>query len=259
MFYATLIVATLDIILKKFKKLFIALSASAACYAGTAAASMPFTAKSWLVADKNGAMIDGNNTEEVRAIASITKLMTVMVVLDAQQDLSEIISTRKLSRRELISLAIVHSDNDAARILCENYPSGSYGCIRAMNNKAEELGMLNTHFIEPTGLSVFNVSTAQSLVKLVLAASKYSVINEDSNKDVVKIRNKKQVVQFHNTNSWVGKGQEFKVSKTGWITKSGGCIVMMVATNNNDKIVVLLGSKNTHTRIPEAKMIALAY
>lgn len=225
----------------------------------TAAVAAHFTAKSWVVADKNGKTIDGSNTQEIRSIASITKLMTVMVVLDAQQDLSEIISSKKITRRELISLAIVHSDNDAARTLCENYPGGSYDCIKAMNYKAKELEMMDTHFIEPTGLSVFNVSTAENLVKLVLAASKYPIINEDSNKDVLKIRSKKRTAQFNNTNSWVGKGHDFKVSKTGWINKSGGCIVMMVDTNNADKIVVLLGSKNTHTRIPEAKMIALAY
>lgn len=223
-----------------------------------------FTAKSWLVADKNGKVIDGNNTTEIRSIASITKLMTVMVVLDAQQDLTEIISTKlynkKLSRRELISLAIIKSDNNAAKILCEKYPTGLNSCVDAMNQKAKTLGMNETHFVEPTGLYNDNVSTAEDLVKLVLAASKYPIINEDSNKDkIIMPINKKKSAQFNNTNRLVGQGYDFIVSKTGWIRKSGGCIVMMVDTKIGQRIVVLLGSKNTQTRIPEAKMIALAY
>jgi D-alanyl-D-alanine endopeptidase (penicillin-binding protein 7) len=225
---------------------------------------VPLTAQSWLVADGSGKILDGNHTKDIRSIASITKLMTVMVVLDAQQNLDEIISTKlygkKLSRRELISLAIIKSDNQAATILCQNYPSGSFACIQAMNEKAKSLEMNDTKYLEPTGLSVFNVSTAEDLVKLVIAASKYQIINEDSNKDSMKMAiNKKKTAFFNNTNKLVGHGYEFIVSKTGWITKSGGCIVMMLTTERGIRTVVLLGSKNTQTRIPEAKMIALAY
>ena len=231
---------------------------------GAQAQVVPLTAQSWLVADGNGKILDGNKTTEIRSIASITKLMTVMVVLDAQQDLDQIISTKlhnkKLSRRDLISLAIVKSDNQASVLLCQNYPSGLFGCVQAMNEKARSLEMHNTKYIEPTGLSVFNVSTAEDLVKLVIAASKYQIINEDSNKDSIKMPiNKKKTAHFGNTNRLVGKGYEFIVSKTGWITKSGGCIVMMLTTERGVRTVVLLGSKNTKTRIPEAKMIALAY
>lgn len=230
----------------------------------SAFAQAPLTAQSWLVADGNGKILDGNNTTDVRSIASITKLMTVMVVLDAQQDLTEVISTklhnRKLTRRELISLAIVKSDNNAARILCEKYTTGLNGCIQAMNDKARSLNMLSTQYVDPTGLLNGNVSTAQDLVKLVIAASKYPIINEDSNKDSVKLPiNKKKTAQFNNTNKLVGHGYDFIVSKTGWIRKSGGCIVMMLTTERGIRTVVLLGSKNTQTRIPEAKMIALAY
>lgn len=231
---------------------------------GAHAQVVPLTAQSWLVADGNGKILDGNKTTDVRSIASITKLMTVMVVLDAQQDLTEIISTKlynkKLSRRELISLAIIKSDNQAATLLCQNYTTGLAGCIHAMNDKAKSLEMNDTKYLEPTGLSVFNVSTAEDLVKLVIAASKYPIINEDSNKDAIKMPiNKKKTALFHNTNKLVGHGYEFIVSKTGWITKSGGCIVMMLTTERGIRTVVLLGSKNTKTRIPEAKMIALAY
>lgn len=248
-----------------FRKLILAAAISASLTAhATEHDVTTFTAKSWLVADKTGKMLDGNNTTEVRSIASITKLMTVMVVLDANQDLEEIISTKlynkKLSRRELISLAIVKSDNTAAKILCEKYPSGLQGCVEAMNQKAKVLNMNDTHYVEPTGLYNENVSTAEDLVKLVLAASKYPIINEDSNKDKITLPiSKKKTAQFNNTNRLVGHGYDFIVSKTGWIRKSGGCIVMMLDTKIGQRIVILLGSKNTHTRIPEAKMIALAY
>ena len=230
------------------------------------AAAQPFsnlTAKAWLVADTNGKILDGNNITDVRSIASITKLMTVMITLDGNQDLNEIISTKlyhkKLSRRDLISLAVVKSDNNAAKILCESYISGYEGCINAMNNKAFALQMYNTKFVDPTGLFNENVSTAEDLVKLVIAASNYTIINEDSNKEKVKLLSNKHQLIFFNTNSLVGKGYDFLVSKTGWITKSGGCIVMMMNNHLSTRIVVLLGSKNTRTRIPEAKMIALAY
>ena len=96
---------------------------------GAQAQVVPLTAQSWLVADGNGKILDGNKTTDIRSIASITKLMTVMVVLDAQQDLDQIISTKlhnkKLSRRDLISLAIVKSDNQASVLLCQNYPKAS--------------------------------------------------------------------------------------------------------------------------------------
>jgi D-alanyl-D-alanine endopeptidase (penicillin-binding protein 7) len=231
---------------------------------GAHAQVVPLTAQSWLVADSNGKILDGNKTTDIRSIASITKLMTVMVVLDAEQNLDEVISTKlynkKLSRRELISLAIIKSDNQAATILCQKYTTGLSGCIHAMNDKAKSLEMYDTKYLEPTGLSVFNVSTAEDLVKLVIAASKYQIINEDSNKDIIKMAiNKKKTALFHNTNSLVGHGHRFIVSKTGWINKSGGCIVMMLTTERGIRTVILLGSKNTKTRIPEAKMIALAY
>ncbi len=222
------------------------------------------TAQSWLVADGNGKKIDGNNTGQIRSIASITKLMTVMIVLDANQDLDEIISTKhlgkKLSRRDLISLAVVKSDNTAAKILCEKYTTGLQGCVLAMNEKAKSLEMSDTHFIEPTGLYNDNVSTAEDLVKLVIAASKYPIIVEDSNKDKVTIpMSKKKVAYFTNTNRLVHEGHNFVVSKTGWIRASGGCIVMMMQTAQGIRTVILLGSKNTKTRIPEAKFLALAY
>ena len=215
------------------------------------------TATSWLVSDSTGNILQHENIDQVRSIASISKLVTVMVVMDARQDLNETVKT--YSRKELIQLALVKSDNKAAVELCDNYPGGKDDCIRAMNNKMKELGLPNTRFVEPTGLSVFNVSTARELITLVQAAQHYPIIVDAANTSEVKIKLKKKWFIFHNTNPIIGKRHSFIVSKTGYIRASGGCIVMMLDTDIGRRIVVVLGSKNTHTRIPEAEFIAKTY
>ena len=219
--------------------------------------SMRITATSWLVADGSGKIIDGANTTQVRSIASISKLMTAMIVLDAHQDLDEYI--KPYTRRELLQLAIVHSDNKATDMLCNNYPGGKIECVRALNAKANWLGLPNTRFTEPTGLSVFNVSTAEELVKMVMAASTYPDIVLASKTSEVKIKIKRKWLIFRNTNPIIGQRHDFIVSKTGYIRASGGCIVMMLDTDIGRRIVVVLGSKNTKTRIPEAEFIAKNY
>lgn len=216
-----------------------------------------FTAKSWLVADGSGTVLDSKNPDHIRSIASISKLMTAMVVLDAKQPLDERIGT--FTREQLIEMALVHSDNKASLDLCTAYPGGPAECHRAMNAKAKALNMPDTKFVEASGLSVFNVSTANDLVKLVLAASEYPKIVESSQLSEVKIQVKKRWFTFRNTNPIIGKKHKFIVSKTGYINASGGCIVMMLDTDVGQRIVILLGSKNTKTRIPEAEFIAQKY
>jgi len=230
---------------------------------GTAQADSNFTAQAWLVADSNGKILEGSNMTEVRSIASITKLMTAMVVLDSGQSLTEIIPkklyNKQLTREILIDLAIVKSDNNAAKMLCDYY-RGYNKCIDAMNYKAASLQMDNSIFTDPTGRLHTNVSTAHDLIKLVFAASTYPLIVEASNMDAVRWSiDKKKTAEFKNTNSLVGHGYKFLVSKTGFINKAGGCIVMMMDTANGIRTVVLLGSKNTTTRIPEAKMLSMLY
>ena len=227
-------------------------------------ANQTLTAQAWIVADNSGRIFEASNMHEIRSIASITKLMTAMVVLDSGQSLTEIIPkklyNKQLTRETLIDLAIVKSDNNAAKLLCDYYPGGYNNCINAMNVKAISLQMNNSTFTDPTGLLSTNVSTAQDLIKLVFAASKYPLIVEASNMDAVRWTiNKKKIAEFRNTNSLVGPNNSFLVSKTGWITKSGGCIVMMINTANGIRTVVLLGSKDTKTRIPEAKMLSMLY
>ncbi len=214
------------------------------------------TATSWLVANGDGDIIQSENMYQQRSIASITKLMTVIVVLEADQDLSDYI--KPYTRKELIQLAIVHSDNRASETLCQHYPGGRSKCIQAMNDKARRLGMIDTKFIDPTGLGVMNTSTAYDLIKLVRAAELYPEIVAASKMDSVKIKNKKKYLVFKNTNPLVAT-KDFIVSKTGYIRASGGCIVMMLDTEIGRRIVVLLNSKNTRTRIPEAYQLATAY
>ena len=211
------------------------------------------TAKSWLVTDDTGKVIQSENPDQQRSIASISKLMTVMVVLDKKQNLDETID--KFTRRQLIDMALIKSDNKAALALCDNYPGGSADCVRAMNVKAQLLNMPNTKFIEASGLSIFNVSTARELIKLVQAASTYPEIVNASGTSEIKIKIRKKWLVFHNTNPIIGKRHKFIVSKTGYINASGGCIVMMLDTEIGKRIVIVLGSKNTHTRIPEAEFI----
>ena len=219
-------------------------------------ASQNITATSWLVADGDGKVIDSRNAEEQRSIASTTKLMTAMVVLDAGQDLNE--QLNGVSRLDLLRLMLIKSDNRAAETLCENYPNGRSACITAMNFKAWNLGLQNTHYADPSGLNVMNVSTASELVKIVVESSKYPEIVKASNTAQGKAKKKKSYFAFNNTNPLVAT-KEFIVSKTGYIRASGGCIVMMLDTKIGRRIVVLLNSRDTRSRIPEANQLAMRF
>jgi D-alanyl-D-alanine carboxypeptidase len=235
--------------------------------------AQPVTAKSWLVTDSEGKFIAGENTEAVRSIASITKLVTVIAVLDSLAPLdhplsikTRITQNKKIrevpapydgsTRRQLIELAMVRSDNQAAKLLCDTFPRGYTECIVAMNQKLQSLGMLQTKIFDPTGLDDRNVSTATDLIKLGQAAVKYPVVVAASQLSQIKIKIKKRWFQGRNTNPLIGDKHQIQVSKTGWTTKSGGCVLMLIDTDRGRRIVAVLGSKNTHTRIPEAEFIS---
>ena len=211
------------------------------------------TAQSWLETDDKGNLIEGSNITEVRSIASITKLMTVMAVIDSNPNMQEKIG--KYTREQLIQIALVKSDNNAAKALCDNFPGGRFECIKYMNSKAIYLGMLRTKFVEPTGLSPMNISTALDLLRLVFESSHYPEIVKASQTAVLTIKTGKQVQTFNNTNPIVGKRHSFIVSKTGTTNAAGGCIVMMLDTEVGRRIVIVLGSKNGRARIPEAEYI----
>lgn len=228
------------------------------------------TAKSYIVADNVGTVISEKDADQPRPIASITKLMTAMVVLDAGQNLDQQIklnyklaskyhthlprTVKTLSRRQLIELAIVKSDNFAAYTLCDNYPYGVSACVNRMNIKAYALKMTDTQFTDPTGLEETNISTARDLVKLVLAAKEYpDVITATRAKVDIKV--KRHWWSFGNTNPLVRSTDDVTVSKTGFINASGGCVVMLMNTKLGQRVVALLGSKNTRTRFPEAEKV----
>lgn len=220
------------------------------CYA------QKITATSWLVADGEGRVIESQNASESRSIASITKLMTAMVVLDARQDLDEYI--KPYTRKELLQLMLIKSDNHAAEVLCKRYPQGRSGCVAAMNVKAQMLGLSNTRYADPSGLNIMNVSTAEELVKIVLESSHYPEIVKASTTAQGRIKQKKGWTIFNNTNPLVAT-RDYIVSKTGYIRASGGCIVAMLDTGIGRRIVVLLNSRDTKTRIPEVDLIAKSF
>jgi D-alanyl-D-alanine endopeptidase (penicillin-binding protein 7) len=125
-----------------------------------------------------------------------------------------------------------------------------------MNNKVESLGLTKTRFVESSGLNLMNISTAEDLISIIMEAAKYPEIVLASRTSEVKIKIRKKWFIFHNTNPSIGKRHDFVVSKTGFINASGGCVVIMMDTEIGRRIVVVLGSKNTRTRIPEAEFIA---
>jgi len=222
--------------------------------AGKRQSSPPITAVSWIVSTDSEQIIQGKNTQQSRSVASITKLMTTMVVLNSGQDLDQQLGS--YTRRELIKMAMVRSTNTAAHTLCVHYPGGVTECVKAMNQQAQAMGMTNTKFVDPTGLGIMNISTAEDLVKLVRAAQHYPELVQASNTAVLKISGQPRSQVMHNTNPAVARRNDMVISKTGYIKAAGGCVVMMVTRGDSSRIVVVLGSQTTHTRIPEAEFLA---
>ena len=219
-------------------------------------------AKSWLIADGDGNILEQENINVVQPIASITKLMTVMVVLDSNQSLIESVGMRKfrgvaVTRQQLIDLAIIHSDNEAATMLCKIYRRGYDNCIADMNHKAQVLGMIQTEFHDSTGLDNRNVSTAPDLIKLLQAAERYPEIVHASNQGVVELVKKKRKWRFNNTNPLVNK-YNILVSKTGYVRLSGGCLVMSAVIEGKKRLFVVLNSKTTRTRIHDMEQLVLS-
>jgi D-alanyl-D-alanine endopeptidase (penicillin-binding protein 7) len=212
------------------------------------------------------------NPEAVLPIASITKLMTAMVVLDAGLDLNEeleitaaeidtekgtrsrlTIGTR-LPRTEMLHLALMSSENRAAHALGRNYPGGVQAFIAAMNAKAKLLGMQDTVFHDPTGLSSSNRSSARDLVKLVNAAHTYPLIRQYSTDTGTEIAsNSGRVLRFNNTNRLVSNPDwQIGVQKTGFISEAGQCLVMQTSVAGRSVIMVFLDSFGKLSRIADA-------
>ena len=214
--------------------------------------------------------------DEVTPIASVTKLMTAMVVLDAQQSLDETLDIdmgdfdflkgshsrlrmgSALSRREMLRLALMSSENRAASSLARHYPGGTRAFVDAMNFKAASLGMSHTHYSDPTGLSADNVSTAKDLAKLVQAAADYALIREFTTTPsyMVEVPSTGQTLGFNNSNALI-KSQEWdiRLQKTGYIREAGKCVVMLVNIASKPFVIVLLDSIGKYTRIADAQRV----
>jgi D-alanyl-D-alanine endopeptidase (penicillin-binding protein 7) len=230
-----------------------------------------------LVLDQEqGDQIYGKNVDTVMPIASITKLMTAVVVLDAKLPLEEVITVdgadvdtvrnsgsklrvgTKLSREDLLLLALMASENRAAAALARTYPGGTPAFVDAMNVKAKLLAMEDTRFVDPTGLRSENVSTAQDLAKLVAAAHDYELIREQSTTPMHKVPGVGRFggLAFRNTNGLVkSKSWQIGLSKTGFIRESGRCLVMQATIGTKAVIIVLLDSWGKQTRIGDANRL----
>jgi len=230
-------------------------------------------ATSYAVMDlETGEMLKEQNSTEVRSIASITKMMTAIITLDAHLDMDELIRVEAvrgisthlhigqlISRSDLLHIALMSSDNLAAKTLAMTYPGGEYMFIRRMNDKAYSLGMTNTTFTDPTGLEETNVSTAQDLIKMLIVAGTYDTIRiystSESAQIAVPTKKKVQMVRFGTTNTLVKKYKDIIVSKTGWIQKAGGCLIMLVEDPSSKRAIVVLNSRNTHTRLVDGDLL----
>jgi D-alanyl-D-alanine endopeptidase (penicillin-binding protein 7) len=215
------------------------------------------------------------NVDAVVPIASITKLMTALIVVDSNLPLGERIAisvedrdgikgTRsrlrtgtELTRADLLKLALMASENRAAAALTRAYPGGSSAFVAAMNHKAVELGMWRTRFVDGTGLSSENVSTAQDLVRLVSAAYRHPLIRDYTTESThtVELANGRRL-QYSNSNRLVSNsGWEIGLSKTGYISEAGRCLVLQAKIATQPVIIVLLDSWGRLTRIGDANRI----
>ncbi|MEZ5502708.1 MAG: D-alanyl-D-alanine endopeptidase [Halioglobus sp.] len=216
-----------------------------------------------IVLDSGGHLIYGKDVDTVRPIASITKLMTAMVVLDAGLDLDEAITIADedrdhlrmtgsrlavgatLPRREMVLLALMASENRAATALGRTYPGGMARFIDAMNAKAHRLGMAHSHFADPAGLNAETVSTASDLAKMLDAAQQYPLITQSTTTTEKEVRpySNRGPVAFNNTNRLLKNGEwHIALSKTGYINEAGRCLVMHAVIAGEDLSIVLLNS-----------------
>ena len=206
----------------------------------------------------------------ITPIASITKLMTTLVVADARQPLGQRLHVTRadwtpyshlpigiwLTRAQLFHLALMSSENRAARTLCRSYPGGLPACVRAMNAKARALGMRHTHFVGPTGLSRGDVSTADDLARLVLAASRNPVIRRYSTSAGYTIRAGRWRLPYYPTDPLVReRWWHIVIQKTGFTDPAGQCLVLDTYIDHHDVIMVLMHSWGKYTRTADARRI----
>ena len=221
-------------------------------------------------------LIYASNPDVVVPIASVTKLMTGLVVLEAKQNMEEYISVSisdtpemkgvfsrvkigsELPRREMLLITLMSSENRAAASLAHHYPGGYVAFIAAMNAKAKALGMTSTHYVEPTGLSTSNVSTARDLSKLVQAARKYPLLSELSTtkEKTVAFRKPNYTLGFHNTDHLVRKDNwDIQLTKTGFTNQAGHCLVLITQMGGRPVSLVILDAFGKYTHFADASRI----
>ncbi len=229
-----------------------------------------------MIYDEQGQVpIYSKGADTVVPIASIVKLMTAMVLLDAQLPMDEVITISEqdidklkfsrsrmrvgmaFTRTEMLKLALMASENRAAAALARTFPGGEEVAIAKMNEKARELGMLNTHFVDASGLHSGNVSTARDLVKMLVAAQSYDLIHTYSTapSHIVSVQGHRPQ-RFGNTNPLVKNASwNIGISKTGYTKEAGRCLVMQAHIMNRPIIVILLDSYGKNSRIGDANRI----
>jgi serine-type D-Ala-D-Ala endopeptidase (penicillin-binding protein 7) len=222
----------------------------------------------------SGETLIAKNQGAILPIASITKLMTAIVILDARLNLEQRVAISDedydfvkgthsrlrpgtvLTRDELLLIALMSSENRAAASLARTYPGGTEVFVAAMNAKAAALGMSDTHFIDPTGLSSSNVSSARDLARLVAAAHEYPLIRQYSTRESATVQSLGRPLAYRNTNGLVRNAQwDIDLQKTGYISEAGRCLVMRVRMASREVIVVLLDSWGKFSRVGDANRI----
>jgi len=229
------------------------------------------SAAAYVVDESDSSVWYSRNSNVASPIASITKLMTALVVADAHLPLDEVLEVSpedraigkgafsrlaigtKLTRGELMHLALMASENRAAHALGRNYPGGEAAFVKAMNAKAQSLGMTSSHFVEPTGLSCDNVASAEDLSRLVMAAAQNPTIRDFSTDTEHRVLIGRHMVEFRTTDALVrNPGWNIIVQKTGYITEAGRCLVMQAVIGGRNVVIVLLNSFGKYTRVADA-------
>ena len=231
-------------------------------------------ASATVVWQKAAAPVFSKNDRQKVSIASITKLMTAMVVLDARQNLQQMLIIgeadrdllkktgsrlavgTKLTREQMLHLALMSSENRAASALARYYPGGKPAFIKAMNIKAQMLGLTDTRFVDSTGLNPNNVSTPRDLAKMVAEAASYSLISKYSTMQEAHVHVNGKMLHYLNSNAIVRQSDwQFGLSKTGFIREAGRCVVMQVRIHQEPMIIVLMNASDNYARNTDAKRI----
>ncbi|WP_192458458.1 D-alanyl-D-alanine endopeptidase [Musicola keenii] len=242
-----------------------------------AAARQEIASGSAMVVDlRNNEVLYSTNPDVVVPIASVTKLMTAMVVLDANQPMDERISVdisqtaemkgvysrvrlgSEISRHDMLLLALMSSENRAAASLAHHYRGGYQAFIAAMNAKAKALGMTHTRYVEPTGLSIHNVSTARDLTKLLIASKQYPLLSQLSTtqEKTATFTNPSYSLPFRNTNHLIYRSDwNIQLTKTGFTNQAGHCLVMRTVINQRPVALVVLDAFGKFTHFADANRL----